>query len=219
MEFSLKDDNYRTKGLRQRLIKELETKNIASKQVLNAMLAIPRHLFFSDPIFVEKAYENMAFQIGAGQTISHPSTVAFQTTLLDLQKKEKVLEIGTGSGYQTAILVCLGAKVYSIERQHSLFVKTKQIFNQYQITADLNYGDGFLGKPIYAPYDKMIITCGASTLPISLLAQLKVGGIMIVPIGNEKIQIMHKIIKTSENEWTEEQFGSFSFVPMLEDKV
>jgi len=100
-----------------------------------------------------------------------------------------------------------------------LFVKTKQIFNQYQITADLNYGDGFLGKPIYAPYDKMIITCGASTLPISLLAQLKVGGIMIVPIGNEKTQIMHKIIKTSENEWTEEQFGSFSFVPMLEDKV
>lgn len=219
MEFSIKDDNYRTKGLRQRLIKDLEIKNIASKMVLDAMLEVPRHLFFSDPIFLEKAYEDVAFQIGAGQTISHPSTVAFQTTLLDLKKKDKVLEIGTGSGYQTAILVKLGAKVYSIERQHSLFLKTKQLFNQYHITADLNYGDGFLGKPIYAPYDKIIITCGANALPVSLLNQLKVGGIMVVPIGNEKTQIMHKIIKTTETEWMEEQFGSFSFVPMLENKV
>lgn len=219
MEFSLKDDNYKTKGLRQRLIKELETKNIASKDVLNAMLEVPRHLFFSDPIFVEKAYENVAFQIGAGQTISHPSTVAFQTTLLDLKKKDKVLEIGTGSGYQTAILVSLGAKVFSIERQHTLFVKTKQLLNLYHIAADLNYGDGFLGKPIYAPYDKIIITCGATALPVSLLDQLKVGGVMVVPIGNEKTQIMHKIIKTTETEWMEERFGSFSFVPMLENKV
>jgi protein-L-isoaspartate(D-aspartate) O-methyltransferase len=218
MDVSLEEDSYRAKGLRKLLIDELRKKNIASEAVLNAMLNVPRHLFFPDKAFLEKAYEDIAFKIGSGQTISHPSTVAHQTTLLDPKPKEKVLEIGTGSGYQAAVLAELGMKVYSIERQHDLFVKTKQIFQKFAIPAYLTYGDGFKGITAYAPYDKIIITCGAAQLPLELMEQLNVGGIMVVPIGEGKEQIMHKIFKTSPTTWEEQTTGKFSFVPMLQNK-
>ncbi len=170
------EDNYRHKGLRKQLVDGLREKGIRSESVLEAINKIPRH-FFLDKVFVKQAYTNMAFQIGAGQTISHPYTVAFQSQLLDIKKGDKVLEIGTGSAYQTAVLCELGAKVFSIERQKELYLKSKQIIPKLNFNPKLKYGDGYVGWPTYAPFDKIIVTCGAPFIPEDLKTQLKVGGI------------------------------------------
>jgi len=211
-------DSFRYKGMRKRLIEELREKGIVDEKVLTAFDAVPRH-FFLDSSFAEQAYSNMPFQIGSGQTISHPYTVAFQTQLLELKKGEKVLEIGTGSGFQTSILAELGGKVYSIERHKELHLKAKLILRKLKLKAQLSFGDGFKGLPNFAPFDKIIITCGAPFVPVELVQQLKIGGIMIIPVGEGVRQEMQKIIKISESDTRIEKFGVFSFVPMLEKKV
>lgn len=211
-------DSFKYKGMRRKLINELREKGISDETILNVFDVIPRH-YFLDNAFAEQAYSNMAFQIGAGQTISHPYTVAFQTQLLDIKKGDKILEIGSGSGFQTCVLCEMGAKVYSIERHKSLHLKAKQIVAHLNYTARLSFGDGYKGLPSFAPFDKVIITCGAPNIPQDLIDQLKVGGIMIIPIGEGKEQQMLRITKVSETEITQEEFGVFSFVPMLESKV
>ena len=209
------EDNFRHKGMRRQLIEELKAKGIQNKAILEAFDATPRH-FFLDLAFINQAYSNTAFQIGAGQTISHPFTVAFQTDLLDVKKGTKVLEIGTGSGFQTSILCALGAKVFSIERQRELFLKAKRIINELGHNPKLFYGDGYKGQPSYAPYDRVLVTCGAPFVPDALLDQLVVGGILVIPIGEGDKQIMTKITKVSESEFDKQTYGDFSFVPMLE---
>jgi len=209
-------DTYRHKGLRRELVALLKTKGIKNEIVLKAIETVPRHLFF-DNAFIERAYEDIAFPIGAGQTISRPHTVAFQSELLELKKAEKVLEVGTGSGYQTSVLIEMGAKVFSIERQKELFDKTKIFLPTLNYNAKLFYGDGYKGLPIYAPYDKIIVTAGAPTIPDDLLKQLKTGGIMIIPCG-EKVQIMTKIIKVNEKQFEKTEYGEFKFVPLLESR-
>ncbi|MEJ6615934.1 MAG: protein-L-isoaspartate(D-aspartate) O-methyltransferase [Crocinitomicaceae bacterium] len=211
-------DSFKYKGMRRKLINELREKGISDETILNAFDVIPRH-YFLDNAFAEQAYSNMPFQIGAGQTISHPYTVAFQTQLLDIKKGEKILEIGSGSGFQTSVLCEMGAKVFSIERHKSLHLKAKQIVQFLNYNARLSYGDGYKGLPSYAPFDKIIITCGAPDIPQDLVDQLKVGGIMIIPIGEGKEQQMLRITKVSDIEIAQEEFGVFSFVPMLESKV
>lgn len=210
-------DTYKHQGMRRKLVAELKEQGIEDDRVLDAINRIPRHVFL-DKAFEKQAYENIAFQIGAGQTISQPYTVAFQTTLLELAKGDKVLEIGTGSGYQTAALLEMGAKVYSIERQKELFDKTKVLLPKLGYRANLYYGDGYKGKPVFAPYDKVIITCGAPFIPDALLEQMKVGAFMVIPVGQGKVQAMKRIIKTGDNNFTEEEHGSFSFVPMLQER-
>lgn len=211
-------DTFKHKGMRRQLIAELREKGIHDERILNAFDAIPRH-FFLDLVFELQAYTNQAFQIGAGQTISHPFTVAFQTQLLELKKGEKVLEIGTGSAFQTCILCELGAKVVTIERQRELFVKAKYIINHFNFNPRSIYGDGYAGWPALAPYDKILVTCGAPDIPIELLRQLKVGGIMVIPVGEGVNQKMLKIIKSDETNVDVTEYGTFSFVPMLENKV
>lgn len=209
-------DTYRHKGMRKQLTQELSDKGIKSVAVLNAIMAVPRH-YFLDAVFTEQAYSNMPFQIGAGQTISHPYTVAFQTELLELSKGEKVLEIGTGSGFQTAILCELGCKVFSIERQRELFLKASQILQKLQYTPKVKFGDGYKGWPSFAPFDKIIITCGAPFIPQDLIDQLKVGGLMVIPLGEGKNQEMLLIRKEADGTLTKKQMGVFSFVPMLKE--
>lgn len=204
--------------MRKRLIKQLLDKGIKDQKILAAFDAVPRH-YFLDNAFAEQAYSNMAFQIGAEQTISHPYTVAFQTQLLDIQRGDKILEVGSGSGFQTCILCELKAKVYSIERHKELHLKAKNILKHLNYNARLSFGDGYKGLPTQAPFDKMIITCGAPSIPESLIKQLKVGGVMIIPIGEGEEQLMKKVVKTSETDFEEEDFGVFKFVPMLENKV
>jgi protein-L-isoaspartate(D-aspartate) O-methyltransferase len=211
-------DSFKHKGMRKQLITELREKGITDERVLDAFNAVPRH-FFLDPVFTEQAYSNMAFQIGSGQTISHPYTVAFQSQLLEIKKGDKVLEIGTGSGFQTSILCELGAKVYSIERHKALHLTAKNIIRGLGYTPRLSFGDGYKGWPTFAPFDKVIITCGAPGVPEELLNQLKTGGWMIVPIGEGEEQLMKKIVKVSEDEFEETEYGIFKFVPMLENKV
>jgi len=211
-------DTFRFKGLRNRLVEELRTKELYSNAVLEAMKVIPRHQFFPDQAFAEKAYEDIAFRIGAGQTISHPSTVAYQTTLLNLHKAEKVLEIGTGSGYQTSVLVQLGAKVFSVERQHSLFTATKRLLEEMNSSAKLFFGDGYKGLPPFAPFDKILVTAGAPYIPEALIEQLKPGGRLVIPVGNDGKQEMHLIEKSMDGELITDVLGAFSFVPLLEDR-
>ena len=211
-------DTYRHKGLRKQLAEEIAEKGITDTRVIEAIGKIPRH-FFLDTAFAEHAYENKAFPIGSGQTISHPYTVAFQSQLLEIEKGHKVLEIGTGSGYQTTVLCELGAKVFTIERQKELFDKTKRILHKMNYrTAKLYYGDGYKGIPSWAPYDSIIVTCGAPFVPEDLLGQLKIGGRLVIPVGDEK-QIMTLIVRKSETEFTKKTFGDFKFVPMLERKA
>jgi protein-L-isoaspartate(D-aspartate) O-methyltransferase len=211
-------DTFRFKGLRNRLVEELRGKKIYSDAVLEAMKIVPRHQFFPDQAFAEKAYEDIAFRIGAGQTISHPSTVACQTSLLKLGKGEKVLEIGTGSGYQTAVLVQLGVKVFSIERQHSLFTATKRLLEEMNVNAKLFFGDGYKGLPSFAPFDKIIVTAGAPFIPEALIEQLKPGGILVIPVGIGGKQEMHLVEKSLDGTLVTDVLGSFSFVPLLEDR-
>jgi protein-L-isoaspartate(D-aspartate) O-methyltransferase len=211
-------DTYKHKGMRRNLINELRDKGITDENVLKAFDNIPRH-FFLDLVFTEQAYSNIAFQIGAGQTISHPFTVAFQTQLLEVVKGDKILEIGTGSGFQTSILCDMGAKVFSIERQRELYSKVGYILRYFNFSPRLSYGDGYKGLPSFAPFDSIIVTCGAPYIPNALVEQLKVGGKLVVPIGEGSVQRMKLITKISEDEFETKDFGDFSFVPMLENKA
>jgi len=210
-------DSYRDKGLRAKLVTIIKDKGITDDRILEAVGKVKRHLFM-DNAFIQFAYQDNAFPIGAGQTISQPYTVAFQTQLLNIQKGEKVLEIGTGSGYQTAILLELGAKVYTIERQRELFMKSQKILLQMGYKPHFFYGDGYAGKPTYGPYDKILITAGAPEIPEKLVEQLKVGGILVAPIGHESNQKMTKLVKIDENNVDITTHGDFIFVPMLKGK-
>lgn len=219
-----KEDEYLFLGKRKRLVEQLRDKGINSSDVLKAIEKIPRHLFFDQstarPAMLEHAYSDKALPIGAGQTISHPFTVAFQTEKLELKAGDKVLEIGTGCGYQTAVLAEMGAKVFSIERQKSLYDKTK-LFLPYlgYRTLRLFYGDGYKGLPQHAPFDKIVVTAGAPYIPNDLLIQLKVGGILVIPIGEGEQQEMNVLKKISEQSFEKQVIGKFKFVPMLQNKV
>lgn len=210
-------DSFKHKGLRRNLIKHIRDKQIASEEVLEAMMNVPRH-YFMDGAFLEKAYSDFAFPIGEGQTISQPSTVAIQTTLLQLKDGDKILEIGTGSGYQTAVLCQFNVKIYSIERQKVLYQSTRKMLQKIGCKAETFYGDGYKGLPQFAPFDKIIITCGAPSIPQALVEQLKPGGKLIIPLGGEGIQEMKVITLMEDGELKEENHGMFSFVPMLSDK-
>lgn len=210
-------DNFRHKGKRQQLVKTVKKKGITDKAVLEAIGKIPRHLFM-DSSFEDHAYQDKAFPIAADQTISQPYTVAFQTEKLEIEKGDKVLEIGTGSGYQTAVLCELGAKVFSIERQRELYRKTKMFLNKIGYRPKhLSFGDGYKGMPDYAPFDKIIVTAGAPYVPNDLLGQLKVGGKMVIPVGDD-VQTMILFIRKSPKEFDKTEFGQFRFVPLLGDK-
>jgi len=208
-------DDYKHKGLRRKLIDNIRKKGINDEQVLDAMNKIPRH-WFMDNAFLEFAYDDKAFPIGEEQTISQPYTVAFQTELLQVEKGTKVLEIGTGSGYQTSVLCELGCKVYSIERQKKLFENTRILLQKLGYRANLYYGDGYLGKEAFAPFDRIIVTCGAPFVPDALVDQLAEGGRMVIPVGDEdqRMQLVTKYL----GEINIESFGTFKFVPMLEKK-
>lgn len=208
-------DNYRHKGLRQNLVRELQGKGIKDRAVLSAIGTIPRH-YFLDKAFDTWAYKDMAFPIDSGQTISQPYTVAFQTELLEVNRRDKILEIGTGSGYQAAVLSHIGAKVYSIERQKLLFDKTSAFLTRigYGRIRTL-FGDGFAGAQRFAPFDKILITAAAPFFPQVLFDQLKVGGYLVIPEGAGDVQRMKRITKLSDGRRKEELFGDFSFVPML----
>ena len=210
-------DDFKHKGLRKQLVGIVRDKGIKDEKVLAAIEKIPRHLFIDDA-FLDYAYKDTAFQIGAGQTISQPYTVAYQSELLLVKKGDKILEIGTGSGYQTVVLMELGAKVFSIERQKSLFDKTKILLSNIGYNPKLFYGDGYKGLPNYAPFDKIIVTAGAPIIPEALKEQLKVGGILVIPLGSGGTQIMTVLTKTSENTYQIEELKEFRFVPLLEDK-
>jgi len=210
-------DSFRHKGMRKKLVEELAAKGINDTRVLDAINSIPRHQFL-DTAFVNFAYQDKAFPIGSGQTISQPYTVAFQSQLLQIEPYEKVLEVGTGSGYQAAVLTLLEADVYTIERQRELFIKTKKFLPELGYKCMFVYGDGYKGIPKLAPFDKIIITCGAPFVPEDLVAQLKVGGRMVAPIGGGEVQVMHLIEKLSATETRITTHGEFSFVPMLNDK-
>ena len=210
-------DTYRHKGLRKKLVELLKEKGITDEQVLEAINSIPRHLFL-DNAFVNFAYQDKAFPIGAGQTISQPFTVAFQTQLLELERGDKVLEIGTGSAYQTCVLLEMKAKVFSIERQKLLFQRAKVLLPKMGYSAKLFFGDGYKGQPAFAPFDKIIITAGAPFIPEDLKKQLKVGGIMVIPVGEGESQVMQRLRKIGESEFEYEEFGDFKFVPLLQDK-
>jgi protein-L-isoaspartate(D-aspartate) O-methyltransferase len=210
-------DTAKHQGLRNQLVKLLQEKGIVDKNVLNAINKIPRHLFLNSS-FEDYAYQDKAFPIGAGQTISQPYTVAFQSQLLEIKKDDKILEIGTGSGYQTAVLCLMGAKVFSIERQNELFKQTSALLPKLGIRPKhLSFGDGYKGLPNHAPFDSIIVTAGAPTIPKPLMAQLKVGGRLIIPVG-DKNQIMTMLIRKNETQFEKHEFGDFKFVPLLEDK-
>ncbi len=210
-------DTLKHQGLRKQLILLLKQKGILNQSVLDAMNKVPRHLFI-DSSFEAHAYQNKAFPIGADQTISHPFTVALQTELMQLKTNHTVLEIGTGCGYQTAVLLEMGVKVYSIERQQELFKKTKLFLPKLGYRAkQLIFGDGYKGLPEQAPFDSIIVTAGAPFVPNPLLSQLKIGGRLIIPIGDDP-QIMHLYVRSSQTEFKKETFGEFRFVPMLENK-
>jgi protein-L-isoaspartate(D-aspartate) O-methyltransferase len=212
------DDSYRHKGLRKKLIDTIREKGITDENVLQAMMNIPRH-FFLDTALQDIAYEDRAFPIAEGQTISQPYTVAYQTQLLLVKNYDKVLEIGTGSAYQATVLAEMGAQVFTIERQKKLFEKNKDfIFRSKYPNIKFFYGDGFEGLPTYAPFDKIIITAAAPIIPPKLIEQLKIGGKMVLPLDENKIQRMVRITKRDSNNYDEESFENFSFVPMLKGK-
>ena len=216
---NINDDTYRHKGLRKKLMDVLREKGISDEAVLNAMNNIPRHSFM-DSAFDNIAYEDRAFPISDGQTISQPYTVAYQTQLLQIKRNEKVLEIGTGSIYQATVLAELGAKVFTIERQKNLFDKTKQyIFKSKYHNLKFFYGDGFEGLPTYAPFDKVIITAAAPFIPPKLMQQLKPGGFMVIPVDEGLQQRMLRLTKNADGTYSEELFENFSFVPMLSGKA
>jgi protein-L-isoaspartate(D-aspartate) O-methyltransferase len=211
-------DSYKHQGLRKLLVENIRAKGIHDSNVLKAMETVPRHFFF-DSSFLKYAYEDKPFPIGAGQTISQPYTVAFQTELLQIKKGDKVLEIGTGSGYQACILAEMGAKVFTIERQRSLFNNAIKFIPALGYTIKVFYGDGYKGLPAFAPFDKILVTAGAPYIPEPLVEQLKIGGILVIPVGASDVQIMNTVTKTGEKESVKREHGSFRFVPLLEDKA
>lgn len=211
----LKDTN-KHKGLRNQLVSVIQSKGIKDRNVLGAISKVPRHLFM-DSGFIDFAYQDKPFPIGADQTISQPYTVAFQTELLQVQPKDKILEIGTGSGYQTAVLIELKAEVYSIERQKELFTKVKKFLPKVgYVPKKMVFGDGYLGLPEYAPFDGIIVTAGAPFVPNDLLSQLKIGGKLVIPVG-EGEQVMTLIIRKGDKNFEKHELGNFRFVPMLKD--
>jgi protein-L-isoaspartate(D-aspartate) O-methyltransferase len=212
------EDTYRHKGLRKKLVQTIIAKGITDERVLDAILEVPRH-YFLDSAFDEKAYEDIAFPIGEGQTISQPYTVAYQSQLLELKPFQKVLEIGTGSAYQAVVLAEMGAQVYTIERQKKLFDanKTFSFLKKYH-SIKFFYGDGFEGLPTYGPFDRVIITAAAPEIPQKLIQQLKPGGMMVIPLGAGDVQQMMRITKLENGALKEEVFENFSFVPMLGGK-
>lgn len=210
-------DSYRYMGLRKQLVGLLSSKGIKDETVLAAIGKVPRHAFI-DTQFDQYAYQDMAFKIGAGQTISQPFTVAFQTELLNASKGMKVLEIGTGSGYQTSVLMELGLKVFSIERQRILYDRVKILLPKLGYSPKLFFGDGFAGKPAFAPFDRILVTCGAPYVPSALLDQLKAGGKLVIPVGEGDVQEMLCIERGQDGECTTESFGKFKFVPMLPER-
>ncbi|MBN1990898.1 MAG: protein-L-isoaspartate(D-aspartate) O-methyltransferase [Bacteroidales bacterium] len=207
-------DTFRHKGLRQKLVEEIKGKGITDQRVLNAIGKVPRHLFMESS-FINFAYKDSAFPIGAGQTISQPYTVAFQSQLLCIQPMDKVLEVGTGSGYQTAVLLEMGAKVFTIERQRELFLKSKALLERMGYHPHFFYGDGYAGMPSYGPYNKIIVTAGAPEIPAKLVEQLAIGGKMVIPVGDSNSQTMSLVEKINEKNVEVTYHGSFSFVPML----
>ena len=212
-------DSYKHQGLRKLLVQNIRQKGIADQLVLAAMETVPRHFFF-DSSFLEYAYEDKPFPIGAGQTISQPYTVAFQSELLQIRKNDKVLEIGTGSGYQACILAEMGAKVFTIERQKTLFDRTSKFIPVVGYpSVKTFFGDGYKGLPAFAPFDKMIVTAAAPYVPDALLEQLKPGGILVIPLGANDVQIMTTITRDSGNNYVKKEYGAFRFVPMLENKA
>jgi protein-L-isoaspartate(D-aspartate) O-methyltransferase len=212
-------DNYREKGARKKLVTELkEKKGITDESVLAAMGKVKRHYFF-DETFWTQAYLDKAFPIGDGQTISNPYTVAYQSQLLHIKKGDKILEIGTGCGYQTCVLIEMGAEVYTIERQESLYKRTIKVLPHLGYKANFFLGDGSKGKPEFAPYDKIIVTAGAPLVPEILLRQLKIGGIIVIPVGNEKEQKMVTVLRVSENDFEKFVLDTFRFVPLLGEQA
>ncbi len=210
-------DSAKHQGLRNQLVKLLQGRGITDNAVLDAINKIPRHLFL-DSSFEDYAYQDKAFPIGSGQTISQPYTVAFQSQLLEVKKDQKILEIGTGSGYQTAVLCRMGAKVYSVERQNELFKKTSSLLPKLGVRPKhLSFGDGYKGLENHAPFDSIIVTAGAPIIPKPLMAQLKIGGRLVIPLGEEN-QIMTLLIRKNETQFEKHEFGDFKFVPLLENK-
>ena len=211
-------DNYREQGARKKLVGLLKEKGISDERVLTAIEKVPRHYFF-DQTFWTQAYKDIAFPIGDGQTISQPYTVAYQTELLHIKSGDKVLEIGTGSGYQTCVLIELGASVYTIERQENLFKRAQQVLPQMGYQATFFCGDGSKGIPEHAPFDKIIVTAGAPLVPEILLKQLKIGGILVIPVGDEKTQKMLTILRVSETDYEKIELDTFRFVPLIGDQA
>lgn len=210
-------DSFKHQGLRQKLVEIIVAKGIKDPKVLEAIGKIPRHLFM-DSGFLDHAYQDKAFPIGADQTISQPYTVAFQTELLKVKPGDKILEIGTGSGYQTAVLCSLGAKVFSIERQHELYKKTSKFLPKLGYRAKkLIFGDGYIGLENEAPFDSIIVTAGAPFVPKALLGQLKIGGRLVIPVGDD-VQTMTLFIRKGPKDFEKHEFGEFRFVPLLEDR-
>jgi protein-L-isoaspartate(D-aspartate) O-methyltransferase len=215
-KYIVPEDNFKTQGMRKKLVRQVREKGINDEAVLKALLKVPRH-FFLDPAFVEQAYSDHAFQIGAGQTISQPYTVAYQTSLLEVKKGDKILEIGTGSGYQCCVLLELGAKVFTIERQKELYDRAKEFLPQIGYRPKFFYGDGYKGLSAFAPFDKILVTCGAPFIPDELIRQLKPGGILVIPVGAGSVQTMTKVTKTDSG-FEKEELKQFRFVPMLNDR-
>lgn len=211
------NDTIRHQALRKRLADGLKIKGIRDERVLAAIGKIPRHKFM-DSGFINFAYKDQAFPIGAGQTISQPYTVAFQSQLLQIEKNDKVLEVGTGSGYQAAVLCEMGAMVYTIERQKELYNKVHKFLPSIGYSLACFFGDGYNGLPAFAPFDKIIVTAGAIEIPLALKQQLKIGGRMVIPVGNNN-QEMYVIIRVGENEYKNEKHGKFMFVPLLKGTV
>lgn len=207
------EDSYKHMGMRKQLVKKLQEKGIKDEKVLNAINKVPRHFFF-EKAFESHAYQDKAFPIGQGQTISQPYTVAIQSQLLEVKPGDKVLEIGTGSGYQCCVLLAMEAKVYTIETIKQLYDKARVFLPSFGYKANFFLGDGTLGIPEHAPYDKIIVTAGAPTVPETLLAQLKTGGILVIPVGNDDTQKMLKLRKISEERIEKEEAGLFKFVPL-----
>jgi protein-L-isoaspartate(D-aspartate) O-methyltransferase len=207
-------DTYKTKGMRQALVQAIREKGIKNEKILDAIGRIPRHAFL-DSAFLNYAYQDTAFSIGEGQTISQPYTVAYQTALLEVQLGQKILEIGTGSGYQACVLLELGAKLYTIEYSRKLYEKAKILLHKMNYQANFLHGDGSQGFAVAAPYDRILVTAGAPEVPQTLLEQLKESGKLVIPIGDLKSQKMYRFTKLAENQIQEEVFDNFAFVPLL----
>jgi protein-L-isoaspartate(D-aspartate) O-methyltransferase len=211
-------DSFEAKGKRKKLVEDLRQKGISDEEVLRAINIVPRHVFM-DPAFLNHAYVDKAFPISSGQTISQPYTVAVQTSLLQVKKKDKILEIGTGSGYQAAILAEMGAKVYTIERFRELYLKAQVTLSSLGYSADFFYGDGHPGKPKYGPFDGIVITAATKEIPDALLKQLKIGGRLVVPLGGNNVQVMTLVQRTGEETYDYSSHGNFVFVPLLKGTV